>query len=552
MLGVVALPTVELDTPVPVGNGVVAFAEFVNPVETAELEEPVPVGNGVVAFAETVKPLETLDAVVVAFPVTGWLWVWMTVVPFSVQSDVKVVYDVWLTLGVVALTTTELDTPVPVGNGVVALAEIVNPLEAVELDTPVPVVTGVVAFAEIVKPELALVVVVAFAVMGWLWVWITVVPFSVQSDVNVVKEVWLTLGVVALTTTDELETPVPVGPAVGVVAFAEIVKPELALAVVVAFAVIGWLWSEVKVVKLVWLTLGVVAFTTTEDEIVDPVPIGPTVEEVAFAETEKPLLTDEELEDPVPIGPTVTEVAFAETGIPLLTLVTGWLWVWMTVVPFSVHKLVKVVKLVWLNDDPVPVADGVVAFTVTEKPLLALADSLVVTIVDEVAFPVMGWLLVNVVKLVGLETVIDPVPVGPSVGVVALTATVELRLDVVVAFADALVLSVMGIECLVAFALIETLLDVDEVKSLVLDDTKLEEESVLVAFALLVKPLKADELASLELDNAELDEDVVLATAEEGVMYGDDELPGIVVTGAEFSPIDPFHRYPVPTYANVV
>ncbi|KAK5726454.1 hypothetical protein LTR17_012678 [Elasticomyces elasticus] len=70
--------------------------------------------------------------------------------------------------------------------------------------------------------------------------------------------------------------------------------------------------------------------------------------------------------------------------------------------------------------------------------------------------------------------------------------------------------------------------------SLELDDPKLEEEeNVLVAFALLEKPLEADELASLELDNAELDEDVVLATAEDGVMYGDDELPGIVVTGAE-------------------
>ena len=64
--------------PVSVGpTGEVAFAE------TLKLRLAL-----VVTFAEVVDPALTG---IVAFPVTGAEWVWMTVVPFSVQSDVNVV-----------------------------------------------------------------------------------------------------------------------------------------------------------------------------------------------------------------------------------------------------------------------------------------------------------------------------------------------------------------------------------------------------------------------------------------------------------------------------
>ncbi len=70
--------------------------------------------------------------------------------------------------------------------------------------------------------------------------WLTPVPVGPAEGVVALAEMEklrLALGEVALTATDELDTPVPVGSAEEVVAFAEIEK--LLLALVVALAVIG-------------------------------------------------------------------------------------------------------------------------------------------------------------------------------------------------------------------------------------------------------------------------------------------------------------------------
>jgi hypothetical protein len=68
--------------------------------------------------------------------------------------------------------------------------------------------------------------------------------------------------------------------------------------------------------------LKLVAFTTTdEDDVILPVPVGPIVGDVAFPVIENPVLA------------CVVVVAF----------VIGAEWVWIVVVPFSVHSVVYVV-----------------------------------------------------------------------------------------------------------------------------------------------------------------------------------------------------------------
>ncbi len=149
----------------------------------------------------------------------------------------------------------------------------------------------------------------------------------------------------------------------------------------------------VNVVKLVALTLGVVAFTTTE-ELFTPVPVGPTEGEVAFAVVEKPLLALLVVV-PLPVGPTEGVVALAVTEKPLLALavdvafpVIGAEWVWSTVVPFSVHMLVNVVNWVSLAEVGVVAADVVTGETTAELlvvpfvPLVALTEIDVLGVLD--------------------------------------------------------------------------------------------------------------------------------------------------------------------------
>jgi hypothetical protein len=71
-------------------------------------------------------------------------------------------------------------------------------------------------------------------------------------------------------------------------------------------------------------------------EVVTPVPVGPTVTLV-----ELPLYDgrpEAVVVAPVPVGPTTTDDVL-EYGV----LVIGAEWVWVTAVPFSVHKVVNVV-----------------------------------------------------------------------------------------------------------------------------------------------------------------------------------------------------------------
>jgi len=244
-------------------------------------------------------------------------------------------------------------TPVPVGpaEGVVALAEMEKLRLALgdvaftatdELDTPVPVgpAEDVVPFAEMEKLLLALVA-VALAVIGAECVWSTVVPFSVHKLVNVVKLVALTLGVVAFTTTEELFTPVPVGPTVGEVEFAIMEKPLLALLVVV------------------------------------PLPVGPTEGVVALAVTENPLLA-----------------LAVEVALPVI----GAEWVCSTVVPFSVHMLVNVVNCVAFAEVGVVAADVVSGETTAE--LLVVPFALLVALIK---MDVLGVL--DVLELLKLDEV---------------------------------------------------------------------------------------------------------------------------------------------------
>lgn len=129
------------------------------------LDEPVPVSDGVVAFAGLEK-LRLADAVVLT--VTGALCVWITWVPFFVQVVVYVVNEVTLKLGALPLLVGMPDEPVPVVDGVVAFALIEKPRLAVG-----------VTFAEFVGAALRFVD-VKLPVTGAEWVCTTDVPFSTQ------------------------------------------------------------------------------------------------------------------------------------------------------------------------------------------------------------------------------------------------------------------------------------------------------------------------------------------------------------------------------------
>ncbi|TKA77342.1 hypothetical protein B0A55_03417 [Friedmanniomyces simplex] len=332
----------------------------------------------------------------------------------------------------------------------------------------------------------------------------------------------LALGLVALIRTDEL-TPVPVGPTGGVVAFAEMEKLRLAL-VAVELAVTGAecvcktvvpfsVHRLVKVVKLVGLTLGVVAFTTT-DELVIPVPVGPTVGVVAFAVIEKPLLALPVVVA-LPVGPTEGVVALAVIEKPLLAVpvdvalpVTGAEWVWSTVVPFSVHRLVNVVKLVGLNEVTV-----VVALAEAENPLLALDVEpaleleLFVTGAEWVCITVVPFSVHRLVKVVNWVPLAEVV--GADADVVIGDTTEEppvVAFALFVALPDAYELDMLELNTLEPLKL-----DEDETELLELAERELDEtELVVVAFALMVGMDK------------EADED-----------DEEDELSGMVVTGCD-------------------
>lgn len=150
----------------------------------------------------------------------------------------------------------------------------------------------------------------------------TVVPFSVHRLVNVVYRVLLSVLLALLVGMAE---PIPVPVIAGVVAFAEIEKDLLAEVVALAVTTALWVWMTavpfsvhklVNVVYRVLLRVPLALFVGVAE--IAPVPLGK--EEVALAEIEILLLAD--------------VVAFA---------VTTALWVCNTVVPFSTHRLVKVV-----------------------------------------------------------------------------------------------------------------------------------------------------------------------------------------------------------------
>lgn len=91
-------------------------------------DEPVPVSDGVVAFAELEK-LRLAHAVLLA--VTGALCLWITWVSSFVQVVVYVVNEVTLKLVALPLLVGMPDEPVPVIDGVVAFALVEKPQLAV-------------------------------------------------------------------------------------------------------------------------------------------------------------------------------------------------------------------------------------------------------------------------------------------------------------------------------------------------------------------------------------------------------------------------------------
>ncbi|KAK5111500.1 hypothetical protein LTR85_011848 [Meristemomyces frigidus] len=227
-----------------------------------------------------------------------------------------------------------------------------------------------------VKPLLA----VVFAVIGALWVWMTAVPFSVHRLVNVVNCVSLAVVALALSVMladTELLSPVPVGPT-RLDEFALDVKVVNCVSDAVVEAVIGSTTEEFEAVA------EAVALALTEIPLegyveLDPVPSGRLEfelgDEVIGAEClvsgaevigdEDPVmelttdelvrfalvaeLIDKELELAPVLRGTVElelklELVLAETdALKLAVVVIGAECVCVTAVPFSVHRLVKVV-----------------------------------------------------------------------------------------------------------------------------------------------------------------------------------------------------------------
>ncbi len=203
----------------------------------------------------------------------------------------------------------------------------------------------------------------------------------------------------------------------------------------------------VNVVKLVALTLGVVAFTTTE-ELVTPVPVGPFVGEVAFAVMEKPLLALLVVV-PLPVGPTADVVALTVTEDPLLALavevalpVMGAEWVCSTVVPFVVHMLVNVVNWVPFAEVGVVAADVVTGETttellvvpfvlpvaLTEMDVLGVLDILELLKLEEVKMELVALDVIEIELLVLDETELDETE--PVVVAFALTVGMDKEAEV--------------------------------------------------------------------------------------------------------------------------